>query len=237
MSVVLLEDILAGDPVDGQTTELLFYYWNNSAWNDDCTEGLLKVCDWLEIKILTFGLCLNETLVGRTKQIKEFGVMRRRFATNVPYLRHLQRVVILKTPGQAIPNLKFLNRTRVTGLTFNVHHCNREDTFECETKIITERLFTANLSTNYSLQRIFFTSILWPSKQLDNLSCDVRQDYVLRVLKRNRSAWQKCREAALLILGLKRRKIPVGLFFFHRDVLGSIARQVWETRGTKVWAE
>lgn len=54
-----------------------------------------------------------------------------------------------------------------------------------------------------------------------------------QVLFRNRSGWQKCIDATVVLLGLKKNK----LYSHYRNVLSIVISMIWNTKETKVWTE
>ena len=55
-------------------------------------------------------------------------------------------------------------------------------------------------------------------------------------INRNRIAWQRCRKASVILLGLRRfRKSRLSVLV--KDLVGIIGRMIWESRGTAIWDE
>lgn len=206
------------------------HYWTSGWWGDGHTNALIHICRKFRVRKLRFTL-------GIVKKVSEntfLGMLSKHAGPRTNYGLPTLRKVVIECGTSFIPHYVWMFTAAGNLAHFELKPQIYSGPSAEESQI---NYFAFQLSNRISWNTIFSIrriNIDAPSANIEVDKSESHRDSLVRMfLKRNQRAHRKCQQAIIAFLNLRRRRA----INQDRNVVALIANMVWDTRGTKVWAE
>ena len=227
-----LENLLIQKP-DHFAGTVVIRGWSGEGWQEGHTLGMLRVCSLYDIKKI-------KMLEGE-ENFSFFKLLKHVKTPRVSFLSHLHTIEV--ESGNYPPAVeigKIMQVSRVVKITWKFLKIKDGLHFVGECRRILKTLEQFKLFESVSNLREFEFLI---RKNTIGRTFVPFKPYFIDTgmlgahLKRNRTAFEKCQQAIIILIGLKKRKFYPLFDFVDRDVMKIVVNMVWKTRGTRVWTE
>ena len=198
--------------------------WGDPGWTGSHTLSLIQVChDFNVTRLFYEANFVNDEIADLSKYPHD--------PKGTPFLYNLETIEIRMGNGPLPFDIGVLisqSRAKTLMIRPEFRHVGRIEK-KIEAAVVALEA-TYALENNYSV-----LYIEWKNEVGEFVYPNLRkvEAYVIyeRFLKRNQGCYDRCKQAAITLLGLKRRRWkPI-----DHNLLDLIARIVWETRGMPAW--
>jgi hypothetical protein len=247
-SIQLLEVVRSDVALKVQYDNLYVSDWSSGHWSRHSINALLNICHRLKIRMIIFVPPNADTTLDGFDRIDLIG----KFSCDkIPFLPYLR--IIRMEDGEWHPAVATLIAySRVKELHWFLKGRDLDDC-SCEINDIFIQLGIAGdiLFERKSIQEIIMWREVWSDEKSELIPLWNGNEFIgigigpigkqtgkkcAIWLEQNRIGWKKCREACLILLGLKKRRDRM-FNLVAIDVMKIVVSMVWDTRGTKVWTE
>lgn len=198
--------------------------WGDQGWTSNHTLSLIQVCHDFNVTRLFY----EATFIGsEIDDLSKYPCNPR----DTPFLYNLETIEIRMGNGPLPRDVSVLiseSRAKTLIIRPKFRHVGKIEKQVEATVYALEATYA--LDNNYSI-----LYIEWKNETGTFLHLNLKkiEPYVLfeRFLKRNQACYDRCKQATIILLGLKRRRWKK----VDHNLLGTLAQIVWETRGTPVW--
>jgi hypothetical protein len=236
MSVLLVDFIANHEIREIETLEVTF--WCSERWHAMHSFALMMICKDLKVKKLNFWADAPFTAASCLyySALESYLGDKRMIPNDLPHLREINIVINNMMHPALWRDIFYKGHIRkiswkVTKLIFAV-------------SIFDTVLDQISLENNFCLRELYFSTeyeeaVLFNQNSCKDLNLTHMNEGTLMAncLSRNCRAFEKCQKAVIILLKLSKRKSERLFSLISHNVSRIMINMVWDTRGTKIWAE
>lgn len=206
-------------------------YWEEG-WKVSYSQGISEICHRLKIKVLRSAFRrIPEAYPSLAKQSS---------SDRYPFLSELREVEM--ACSDVITNFwDLIHNSRTRRLTYRLIiglvNATEPSYILSRADLVLEDIYDNNILDNYGLRELLFSTIDSPEPVsyaiLNPTDTTHKGRVVLDVLARNQKAFEKCVNAVVTLIGIRRKRQTA----INHEILSLIIWELWKTRCTEGWAK